>query len=240
MSFPCIFPPDVLSLSHGGQESGEVMWRSQQIVSQAGVWGGSHPQYGRPCVPCTTSPILWCPCPTEPHIPYRRRVPSQPCTALQNCCLPAAGENSDDMCPDLVNYLVILYFSAQLICKTFLVKPLHWSDSATICALNTFCIAHAQNTWFSRCEICCGAKIVILEVCVALTLQHNICQRNCYDCHFSTSTFLCLSTEKLWWSWWRLQTWWVADQTGTICSVCYFPQWQTEESRSNNNAWVSV
>lgn len=83
----------LLSLSHGGQESGEVMWRSQQIVSQAGVRGGSQPQHGRPGGPCAPSPILQCPCPAEPSIPRRHRTPPQPCPALPNCCLLAAGED---------------------------------------------------------------------------------------------------------------------------------------------------
>lgn len=86
--------PDVLSLSHGGQESGEVMWRSQQIVNQAGVRGSSQPQHGCPGGPCTPSPIFRCPCPTKPSIPCRRlRAPPQPCPALPDRCLLAAGKD---------------------------------------------------------------------------------------------------------------------------------------------------
>ena len=88
--------PDVLSLSHGGQESGEVMWRSQQIVIKAGVRGSSQPQHGCPGGPCTPSPIFQCPCPTEPSIPCRRcRAPPQPCPALPDRCLLAAGKDND-------------------------------------------------------------------------------------------------------------------------------------------------
>lgn len=91
---------DVLSLSHGGQESGEVMWRSQQIVSQAGVRGGSQPQHGCPGGPCAAGPTLRRPRPAELPVPRRCcRTPSQPSPALSNFCLLAAGEDCGVMLP---------------------------------------------------------------------------------------------------------------------------------------------
>ncbi len=71
------------------------MWRSQQIVNQAGVRGGGQPQYGRTGGPSTPSPIIRCPCPAEPSIScHHRQIPPQPCPALPYCCLPAAGKGS--------------------------------------------------------------------------------------------------------------------------------------------------
>lgn len=106
-------PPEVLSLSHGGQESGEVMWRSQQIVNQAGVRGGSQPQHGRPGGPCTPEPDLRCPHHARPSIPRPcRRTPPQPRLALPDCRLPAAGEDVSTVA--LLSLPLPLCASAQL------------------------------------------------------------------------------------------------------------------------------
>lgn len=106
-------PPEVLSLSHGGQESGEVMWRSQQIVNQAGVRGGSQPQHGRPGGPCAPEPDLRCPHHARPSIPRPcRRTPPQPHLAIPDCRLPAAGEDSSTVA--LSSLPVPLCASAQL------------------------------------------------------------------------------------------------------------------------------